>query len=301
MHQKNHPFFLLYLLLALATFAKGQSNLIPAGKLLVHYEVQGKGAPLVFLHAGYQDMGMWRQQVAYFKKYNTVITIDLPGHGETKGVDASLLVKDLLRICLDSLHVKTASFIGVSLGGSCVQDFALGYPERVDKVVLVATGLSGWSDVFAMDTVSKQCFDRIAGIAAVHNLDSFAHAVTNIWGIGLTRNAASVSPYMREYVFQTTLANLKQHPEDNRWPQLDSPRASLRIQHHQWRSPLLIIRGDQDIPFIVTIASWLHSNIKDSKEIIIPHTAHMLNMEQPLAFNQAVHAFLSSVPDKKKR
>jgi len=284
--------FLALLLLTLSALVKGQTNLIPAGKLQVHYQVQGKGAPVIFLHAGYQEMGMWSQQVAYFKDYNTVITIDLPGHGETKGIDTTLLIKDVIRICMDSLQIPKASFVGLSLGGSCVQDFVLGYPERVEKVILVGSGLSGWSDVLSMDTVSKACFARMDGIAATNNLDSFAHAFTQIWGIGISRKPESVDSKMSDYVFQTTLTNLKQHPGDNRWPQLDSPRASIRIRQHQWQKPLLIIYGNQDLPFILAVANWLHSSIPGSKELVVPNAAHMVNMEQPLVFNRAVRSFL---------
>jgi len=284
--------FFVLLLLTLSALVKGQTNLIPAGKLQVHYQIQGKGSPLIFIHAGYQEMGMWSQQVAYFKDYNTVITIDLPGHGETKGIDTTLLVKDVIRICMDSLHIHTASFVGLSLGGSCVQDFVLGYPERVEKVILVGSGLSGWSDVLSMDTVSKACFARMAAIGATNNLDSFAHAFTQIWGIGFSRKPESVDSKVREYVFQTTLTNLKQHPDDNRWPQLDSPRASIRIRQHQWQRPLLIIYGNKDLPFILAVANWLHNSIPGSSEMMIPDAAHMVNMEEPLLFNLAVRAFL---------
>ncbi len=265
-------------------------GMIQAGKLQVHYETHGTGAPLVFVHAGYQDLSMWDPQVTYFKKYNTVITVDMPGHGLTKGVDTTLLVKDVLRILLDSLHIPKASFVGLSMGGSCVTDFVLAYPERVDKVVLVGSGLSGWSEVLTMDTVSKQCFATLERINSSHNLDSFAAAFTKIWCVGPARNADAVPTSVRDAVFRTTLENLKEHPEDNHFPQMDSPPAALRMQ--QWQRPLLIITGDQDVPYIFAVAAWLHTTIKSSKKIVIPHTAHMLNMENPALFNKTVRSFL---------
>lgn len=290
-------YMLLCLLLAIRSLVFGQKDgLITVGKLQVHYQIHGKGAPIVFLHAGYQDINMWDQQVAYFSKYNTVITIDLPGHGKTKGKDTSLLIKDVLRICLDSLQIKKASFVGLSLGGACVQDFVLAYPEKVDKAVLVGSGLSGWAQVIQMDTVSKQIFVRMDSIVVSNNPDSFARQFTQIWGIGPSRKPESVSPEIRDYVFRTTLANLKEHPEDNRWPQLDSPRAATLIHYQQWKRPLLIIYGDQDVPFIITEAHWLHASIKASREVMIPHVAHMSNMEQPLVFNRIVRSFLISSP-----
>ena len=268
-----------------------QEGMISEGKLRVHYQIHGSGAPLVFLHAGFQDLKMWNQQVAYFSRYNKVIALDLPGHGGTKGVDTSLLVQDVLRIFLDSLHIKTASFAGLSIGAACVVDFVLAYPERVEKVILVSPGLSGWAEVLKMDTVSQTCFAKMGRADSTGNFDSIATCFTNVWCVGPGRRPSAVNPYARNYVFRTTLANLQQHPEDNRWPQLAKPPASLRMA--QWKKPLLIIVGDEDIPFIVSVSIWMHNTIRDSKRVVISHTAHMLNMERPLDFNQTIQRFLN--------
>lgn len=116
-------FIVALLLPALCSLA--QTGYITAGRLQVYYKKQGSGTPIVFLHAGYQDVGMWDNQFAYFSPHHTVIAFDLPGHGNTKGVDSTLLVQDVLRICLDSLHIPQASFVGLSLGTVCATDFAL--------------------------------------------------------------------------------------------------------------------------------------------------------------------------------
>lgn len=274
------------------TLAQDQEGLIPEGKLQVHYQIHGAGAPLVFLHAGFQDLTMWDQQVIYFKKVNKVITIDLPGHGLTTGVDTSLLIQDVLRILLDSLHIKKASFAGLSVGAACVVDFTLAYPERVEKVVLVSSGLSGWTKVLKMDTVSQQCFAQMERVDSTKNFDSIATYFTNVWCIGPGRQPQAVNSYARNYVFQTTRNNLQQHPEENRWPQFSPQGAALRMG--QWQRPLLIIAGEEDLPFILAVSTWLHATIRSSKKVIIPHTAHMLNMEQPLVFNQMVRDFLKA-------
>ncbi|HWK04798.1 MAG TPA: alpha/beta hydrolase [Puia sp.] len=292
MRIQGHILLCIFLVSTGTTGVQAQEGLIPEGKLQVHYQIQGTGTPLVFLHAGFQDLKMWDQQVVYFKKVNKVITIDLPGHGLTTGVDTSLLIQDVLRILLDSLHIEKASFAGLSVGAACIVDFVLAYPERVDKVVLVSPGLSGWAKVLNMDPISKQCFAQMEKVDSTKNFDSIATYFTNVWCIGPGRQPAAVNSYARNYVFQTTRANLQQHPEENRWPQLSNQPASLRID--QWKKPLLIIAGDEDLPFILSVSAWFHATVKGSQEVIIPHTAHMLNMEQPLFFNQTVRSFLKN-------
>src|SRR5262249_44711858 len=88
------------------------SGYIPAGHLKVYYEQTGKGEPLLFLHAGLMDHTMWEKQVKFFSKDHLVTTIDLPGHGNTHGIDSTILIADVIRICLDSLHINKTTVIG---------------------------------------------------------------------------------------------------------------------------------------------------------------------------------------------
>src|SRR5262245_39835781 len=50
----------------------------------IHYSVQGKGEPaLVFIHCWSCDRHLWDNQVPVFSKNHRIVTIDLPGHGES--------------------------------------------------------------------------------------------------------------------------------------------------------------------------------------------------------------------------
>ena len=50
----------------------------------IHYSVAGKGEPaLVFIHCWGCNRNFWENQVAEFSKTNRVVTIDMPGHGES--------------------------------------------------------------------------------------------------------------------------------------------------------------------------------------------------------------------------
>ena len=70
-------------------------------------------------------------------------------------------------------------------------------------------------------------------------------------------------------------------------------KLQVHYEVHGTGSPLVFVHaGDQDVPYIFAVATWLHANIKNSKKIVIPHTAHMLNMENPALFNKTVHSFL---------
>jgi 3-oxoadipate enol-lactonase len=61
------------------------------------------------------------------------------------------------------------------------------------------------------------------------------------------------------------------------------------------RVPTLIIVGDQDVRTILQIADILENGIVGAKKVVIPGTAHHLNMEKPEEFNRAVLDFLGAL------
>lgn len=83
-----------------------------------HYDVEGKGEQLLFLHGWGVDKRIWRQQSKFFARYYRVMTIDLPGHGKSgwKKVSLGAMVQDLKAI-LQTLQFHDVNVVGSSLGG----------------------------------------------------------------------------------------------------------------------------------------------------------------------------------------
>lgn len=277
------------LLVCFAITASGQSQgVIPAGKLLVHYETEGKGSPLVMLHAGYLDLHLWDKQAAYFSKHYRVIRMDMPGCGKTTGSDTVILIQDVLRILLDSLHIRKASFIGESIGGSSLVDFALANPERINKLVLVSPGLSGWHEVMQLDSASKQLFLHIDSIALTHNKPLIAETFTHLWFDGPTRSASAMNAKDRAYVYNAALATASSNGKS--FPVFNTNTAAKRV--NTIHLPVLILAGRLDIPFIVTSSRYLQEHIAGSEIQIFADAGHLINLEKPKVFNKVVGEFL---------
>jgi 3-oxoadipate enol-lactonase len=282
----------LLLLMLVSIALAGQptkSGYIKARSLTIYYEITGNGAPVFLLHAGLQDHSMWDQQVPELSKKHRVITIDLPSHGNTLGSDTTFLMSDILKAVMDSLRITKASFVGLSFGGVCATDMALKYPDRVSKVVLAAPGLLGWDKFFKMDDVSKPHLDSLD--AAFKSNDTIRQATefTRVWCIGPFRKANEVASPVREYIYRTTLKNLRTHANDF-WPRFTETNAAEKIS--MIKKPVLIVKADKDLPLITNACNYLVKNIKGSKLISIPNAAHMLNMEQSKIFNKALLDFL---------
>jgi len=282
--------FLLAMLVLAKVQAAGQKGYIPAGHLKVYYETEGHGPAVFMLHGGYLDLHSWDQETKFLAKKYRVIRIDLPGHGRTTGVDSTLKIQEVVRIVLDSLHIPKASFIGLSLGGSCVVDFALAYPTRINKLVLVSAGLSGWSEVMQMDPLSKRLFARSDSVFLSKDHEQITENFTRLWCDGPFRKPGEVNAAVRNYVYRTVAINDVR--DDNTWPVFNPDRAAKRV--NTIARPVLILAGDKDVPFILETAKYFHGEIRNSELHIIKGVAHMISLEKPVLFDKYVQAFLGS-------
>src|SRR3989338_726223 len=63
-----------------------------------HYDIEGRGEHLLFLHGWGVDKRIWRQQSKFFSQYYRVMTIDLPGHGKSgwKKINLDAVIKRLV-------------------------------------------------------------------------------------------------------------------------------------------------------------------------------------------------------------
>jgi len=262
---------------------------IKAGHLKVYYEVTGSGKPLLLLHAGLQDMRMWDEQIKAFSHRYKVITIDLPEHGKTIGIDTITPVADVIKTILDNLHIQTTSVIGLSLGSVCATDFVIAYPERVEKLLLISPGLYGFRKFLLMDTLSQKISDRNDMKYSTDNADTIATYFTATWCDGPYRKPAEVNAVVHAYIYNTTRQHFLQHGLKN-FPKFNEPSAAEKINSIQ--KPVLIIDGDIDVPLVISIAGVLQKQISGAERITIKNVAHMLNMEEPALFNKAVLKFL---------
>lgn len=109
----------------------------------IHYSVQGKGEPtLVFIHCGSCDRHVWDNQVPVFAKNYRVVTIDLPGHGESGQGRKNWSVEsfaDDVNTVITKLNLKRVVLVGSSMGGPIAVEATRRMPRRVQAIVPVDT------------------------------------------------------------------------------------------------------------------------------------------------------------------
>ncbi len=138
---------------------------IRVGHLDIHYLTGGEGEPLILIHGGGDSGRAWRQNAIELSKYYRVYLPDLPGFGLNKAIadDFSLpsyvtFVEDFSR----SLGLGHFHLVGHSLGGGIALNYALKFPHRIKRLVLVSSLCLGSEIAFWARIFSLPIFYRIA-------------------------------------------------------------------------------------------------------------------------------------------
>lgn len=257
------------------------------------YERAGEGHPLVLIHGVLVNRHLWDDQFDVFAQHYDVIRYDMRGFGDsgliTHRTPPYSSSADLYHL-LCFLQVEKAYVVGLSAGGALAIDFTIEHPEMVDALIPVASGLMGYDS-----GTDENLWPQIDSLLQQGRLDGAVELTLRHWTDGPERTPNQVDARARERVREMTTADyqLPNDPESF-MPQPMQPPASKRLA--EITAPTLVIYGDKDVKDVIEIAYVLKTEIKGAKSIVIPNTAHHLNLEQPATFDQIVLDFLASLP-----
>ncbi len=187
-----------------------------------------------------------------------------------------------LRALLDYLGIARASLVGLSLGGRIAIDFTLAYPDRVDKLVLMGPGLTGYQFKVENDEHIKRAIDRATA--------KDPKGAMELWLEHPMMKPAMSNPALADRIRKIAMDNLTIWERLSIGERVSNPPAIKRLS--EIRKPTLLIVGEKDVPDIQAIIKLLDAGIAGSRTEVIPGAGHMPNMEAPERVNQMLDAFL---------
>jgi pimeloyl-ACP methyl ester carboxylesterase len=250
----------------------------------IHYSVQGKGEPaLVFIHCWSCDRNLWENQVPEFAKKYRVVTIDLPGHGQSGQERKNWSIEsfgDDVKTVVTKLDLKRVVLVGSSMGAPIALEATRRMPGRVVAIVPV----DSLQDVDQkippeqLDAVMKQLqADYKGAVTALLNQFFFSPHTPAAVKERVIREATSRPPEM-------ALAILKGIFAYDAVPALKETKVPIRA-----------INGDRS-------PTNLDANRKYAPQfdaVIIKDTGHYPMLENPARFNQLLTEILSKLPASK--
>lgn len=117
------------------------SRFVEVDGVRVHFQEKGTGPPLVLLHGNNSSTYTWKDVYDGLAARHRVVAVDMKGFGFTSKPEGDYSVEAqaaLVVRLLDELKIERAVWCGSSLGGTVALAAAIGHPERVSALVLVA-------------------------------------------------------------------------------------------------------------------------------------------------------------------
>jgi 4,5:9,10-diseco-3-hydroxy-5,9,17-trioxoandrosta-1(10),2-diene-4-oate hydrolase len=276
----------------MALTEEGTSKFGKAGNLKLHYHEAGSGPALIMIHGGGPGAGGWsnyRRNVDHFAARYRVILPDLPGFAKSDkpAVEGGLLtfmaksIKDLM----DALDIPRAHFVGNSLGGATTMKFALDYPDRIQRVVLMgAPALALFTPQPAEGIKHLLSYYAPPG-PSMEKLRAFLNVMVYD-GSALTdqlikeRYEASIQP---DLVANPILSPRSRATFEPIWKDLTNIK-----------SKVLVVWGRDDRTVTLDHGFFLLNQLQDVRMHVFGKCGHWAQWEKAPEFNRLVSDFLSS-------
>jgi 3-oxoadipate enol-lactonase len=248
----------------------------------LYYEIRGEGPAVTLIHAGLWDRRIWEQQMEPFAERHSVIRFDLPGFGRSSFPDGPFSTRELVAELLGFLGVERTAVVGCSIGGQVALDFTLERPELVDRLVLVASGMSG--DETPDDEASMRVLERADEAFKAGDLERAVDLQLQVW------TPLRTDPQTDQRIRDIAMDNRSVDTLDWSLARGLDPPAAGRLG--EVRVPTLVILGERDVPPMAVIGDRLAAGIPGATKVVIRGADHLPNMRDPAAFNRIVLAFL---------
>lgn len=261
---------------------------VPSGAADLAVTIGGNGVPaLVFLHAGVCDRRMWEAQLAAFAGGHRVVAYDRREFGTTQYQPESYRFVDDLDAVLRATVDGPAVLVGCSQGGRIAVDFALTYPERVARLVLVAPAISGAPEPESYPPIIQALIGEAEAAERDEDTDRLNAIEAHAWLDGPVAPEGRVCGDLRALFLDMNgraLRSASAGEETGRLPAFDR-FAALKM-------PILFVVGALDFPHINERARLLSTRVA-ADLVEIADAAHLPSFERPDAFNDLVRAWLA--------
>jgi pimeloyl-ACP methyl ester carboxylesterase len=264
----------------------------------VAYRTGGSGPLLVLIHGITSSSATWDRVLGELARGYTVLAPDLLGHGRSDKLRDDYSVgahANTIRDLMDALGHRRASFVGHSLGGGVAMQLAYQYPERVDRLVLVAPGGFGREVSLLLRAASVPGSGRVIALAAWRPFVEAGTALKQLLGrLGL-HGSTDLKEIARAYAllaepgaraaFLHTLRGVVDH-QGQRVSALN--RIDVTTRH-----PCMIVWGDRDRIVPLRHGQRAKKHAPNTDLAVFERSGHFPHRDDPEQFVQVIDQFLA--------
>jgi len=239
---------------------------------------------LVLIHGAGDSSAVWEKQTAHFSANHQVLAVDLPGHGtrvREPGMDRhEKYAQEVCRI-MDQHGISKAVVAGHSMGGAVALTMALEHPERLQGLVLVATGARMKMRPDFLEEARKTAETYGSAVpSATHIIpvEQMVHPAI----------PADVVQWLRDRIGRASAQATYADFQANNSFDVMNRLGEIRV-------PALVVGGSDDRMAPRKFVEFLASGIPGARLEVLDPCGHYPQVEQEEALNRAVESFLAAI------
>ncbi len=278
---KKFGVFLFITVTATALIAEpivSESHFVEVDGTNVHYTNYGKGdTALFFVHGWSCDETVWSDQASGLAEKMRVITIDLPGHGQSEKPQTIEYTMDLYARAIDAVlrdaSAKSVILVGHSNGTPAIRQYYRRFPAKVKALVIVEGPLRAFFDKTNMEKFIAPLRGDNYPEAAGRLIDSMTNPIKDAALPDKIKALMLKTPqYVAVSEFEATV-----DPDLWKEDEIDVPVLMILAKQPAWSAEY-----EQFVRRLVPKVDYR----------VWENVSHFLMMEKPREFNAALLAFL---------
>jgi pimeloyl-ACP methyl ester carboxylesterase len=264
----------------------------------VAYRIGGWGPLLVLIHGSTSNSATWDRVLPKLTKRYTVLAPDLLGHGRSDKPRGDYSVgahANTIRDLLDALGYRRATLVGHSLGGGVAMQVAYQYPDRVERLALVAPGGFGREVSIVLRAASVPGSGPVLALAAWRPIVQAGTLLAQVLGqVGVSANTdleevgrayALLADRRARLAFIHTLRAVVD-PRGQRVSALERLDVTKRV-------PSLIVWGGRDRIVPAHQGRRVHELVPNTYLAVFERAGHFPHRDDPRRFVKVLDEFLA--------
>ena len=251
-------------------------------RLRYAYKGDPSGTPVIMLHGFTDSWFSFSRVLPLLDNKYRVYSLDQRGHGDSDrpvgGYGMQQFAADVIAF-MDAMNLKQATIVGHCMGSFVAQHVASQAPDRVNKLVLVASGTNLRNDTVRQLQREIDALKDTAPVPETFARDFQASTIYSPLPVEFVQAVVKESVKVPVHVWREVVAELL------------APEGDVELK--KIKTPTLVVWGDKESIFPRSEQDLLTSALRNSVFKVYPDTGHALHWERPERFAKDLQEFIN--------
>ena len=249
---------------------------------IAHYFEQGTGEPLVLIHGVGMQAAAWYPQIKFFSKHYRVISVDMPGHGQSSKLADDAKLQDFVDWTIEfitALDIGAVNLAGHSMGSLISTGVSVTRPDLVKRMAVL-------NGVYKRTSQARNAVVQRAEELKTGHID--IETPLQRW-FGDTEIERIASEHVKSWLESVDLSGYTTAYSAFAWGD--------EVYADDWSKiecPALVLTGTHAPNSTAEMAIQMASQAQNGTAVVIENDRHMVNLTAPDKVNHAMQTWLET-------